>query len=49
MNLEGLLAQLLAMLTALLVAPLLSGWVAMCRAWLQSRSATPLLSADHPH
>ncbi len=43
MNLEGLLAQLTAMVTALVVAPLLSGWVNMCRAWLQNRSAPPLM------
>jgi formate hydrogenlyase subunit 4 len=42
MNLEGILAQLMAMATALLVAPLLMGWVNMCRAWLQNRSAPPL-------
>jgi len=39
MNLEGLAAQLLAMILALLGAPLLSGWVNQCRAWLQNRSA----------
>lgn len=42
MNLEGLLAQLTALATALLVAPLLVGWVNMCRAWMQNRSAPPL-------
>jgi len=42
MNLEGLLAQLAAMLVALVVAPLLAGWVNQCRAWLQNRSAPPL-------
>ncbi len=42
MNLEGFAAQLLAMATALVVAPLLVGWVNMCRAWLQNRSAPPL-------
>jgi formate hydrogenlyase subunit 4 len=30
------------MLVALVVAPLLMGWVNMCRAWLQNRSAPPL-------
>jgi formate hydrogenlyase subunit 4 len=30
------------MLVALVVAPLLTGWVNMCRAWLQNRSAPPL-------
>ncbi|HEX7402565.1 MAG TPA: NADH-quinone oxidoreductase subunit H [Usitatibacter sp.] len=43
MNLEGSLAQLAAMLVALVVAPLLAGWVNQCRAWLQNRSAPPLL------
>ena len=31
------------MLLALVGAPLLVGWVNQCRAWLQSRSAPPLL------
>jgi formate hydrogenlyase subunit 4 len=43
MNLEGVLAQLAAMVVALVVAPLLMGWVNQCRAWLQNRSAPPLL------
>jgi formate hydrogenlyase subunit 4 len=43
MNLEGILAQLLEMLVALIVAPLLVGWVNQCRAWLQNRRAPPLL------
>jgi formate hydrogenlyase subunit 4 len=43
MNLEGLVAQLLAMVLALLGAPLLAGWVNQCRAWLQNRTAPPLL------
>jgi formate hydrogenlyase subunit 4 len=43
MNLEGILAQVAAMLVALAVAPLLTGWVNVCRAWLQNRSAPPLL------
>jgi len=42
MNLEGTLAQMAAMLVALAGAPLLVGWVNMCRAWLQNRSAPPL-------
>lgn len=37
-------AQLMLLLIAALVAPLLSGWVAMCRAWLQNRTAPPLLT-----
>jgi formate hydrogenlyase subunit 4 len=43
MNVEGIVAQLAAMVMALLAAPLLSGWVNQCRAWLQNRSAPPLL------
>jgi formate hydrogenlyase subunit 4 len=43
MNLTGLLAQLFAIALALALAPLLTGWVNMCRAWLQSRTAPPLL------
>jgi len=42
MNIEGIIAQLTEMLVALVVAPLLMGWVNMCRAWLQNRSAPPL-------
>ncbi|MGE5468012.1 MAG: respiratory chain complex I subunit 1 family protein [Ignavibacteria bacterium] len=43
MNLTGLLAQFFAIALALALAPLLTGWVNQCRAWLQSRSAPPLL------
>ncbi len=43
MNFEGVLAQFAAMLLALALAPLLVGWVNQCRAWLQNRSAPPLL------
>jgi len=35
--------QFLELLTALLAAPLLTGWVNQCRAWLGNRSAPPLL------
>jgi len=42
MNLEGVLAQIAAMLVALVGGPLLAGWVNMCRAWLQNRTAPPL-------
>ncbi len=42
MNLEGVIAQLAAMLLALVGAPLLVGWVNQCRAWLQNRRAPPL-------
>ncbi|MGE5616926.1 MAG: respiratory chain complex I subunit 1 family protein [Bacillota bacterium] len=43
MNVEGILAQLAAMVIALILAPLLVGWVNQCRAWLQNRRAPPLL------
>ncbi len=43
MNLYALFAQLLELAVALALAPLLTGWVNQCRAWLQNRSAPPLL------
>ncbi|MFZ4537729.1 respiratory chain complex I subunit 1 family protein [Propionivibrio sp.] len=43
MNYYALFAQLLELTTALLLAPILNGWVNQCRAWLQNRSAPPLL------
>jgi formate hydrogenlyase subunit 4 len=43
MNIYALFAQLLELAIALLMAPLLSGWVNQCRAWLQNRSAPPIL------
>ena len=43
MNVEGILAQLAAALAALVLGPLLTGWVNQWRAWLQNRSAPPLL------
>ena len=36
---------MLELVTALLLAPLLTGWVNQCRAWLQNRSAPPLLQS----
>ena len=45
MNAYAFLAQLLELVTALLLAPLLTGWVNQCRAWLQNRSAPPLLQS----
>jgi formate hydrogenlyase subunit 4 len=39
----ALLVQLLEILVALALAPLLTGWVNQCRAWLQGRSAPPFL------
>jgi formate hydrogenlyase subunit 4 len=43
MNFEGIFAQFAAMALALVLAPLLMGWVNQCRAWLQNRGAPPLL------
>jgi formate hydrogenlyase subunit 4 len=43
MSVVGVLSQLLAIAVALLLAPLLTGWVNQCRAWLQNKSAPPLL------
>jgi formate hydrogenlyase subunit 4 len=42
MSISGFIGQLFAILLALALAPLLTGWVNQCRAWLQSRSAPPL-------
>ena len=39
----GVFSQLLDIVAALALAPLLSGWVNQCRAWLQNKSAPPLL------
>jgi formate hydrogenlyase subunit 4 len=39
----GLLSQTLEIALALALAPLLTGWVNQCRAWLQNRAAPPLL------
>jgi formate hydrogenlyase subunit 4 len=38
----GILLQIAQTLLAILVAPLLLGWVNQCRAWLQGRSAPPI-------
>jgi formate hydrogenlyase subunit 4 len=43
MSALGVLSQLLALVTALLLAPLLSGWVNQWRHWLQNKSAPGLL------
>ena len=43
MNALAIASQLLAIGVALLLAPLLSGWVNQCRAWLQNKSAPGLL------
>jgi formate hydrogenlyase subunit 4 len=39
----GIFSQLLAILVALAAAPLLTGWINQCRAWLQNKSAPGLL------
>ena len=43
MTLTGFFLQLLQLAIALLLAPVLVGWVNMCRAWLQNKSAPSLL------
>ena len=43
MNALGVLSQLLEIVVALLLAPLLTGWVNQWRARLQNKSAPPLL------
>ena len=43
MSLSGAISQLLAIVVALALAPLLSGWVNQWRAWLQNKSAPPLI------
>jgi formate hydrogenlyase subunit 4 len=43
MTLLGALSQALEIAVALALAPLLTGWVNQCRAWLQNKSAPPLL------
>ena len=42
-NLAGIAAQFTELMLAVLLAPLLSGWVTQCRAWLQNRRAPGLL------
>ncbi len=42
-NLFGMLSQLLEIVLALALAPLLTGWVNQCRAWLQNHRAPGLL------
>ena len=43
MTAAGFVSQLLQLAIALLLAPLLLGWVNQCRAWLQNKSAPSLL------
>ena len=42
-SLSGIAAQFTELALAVLLAPLLTGWVNQCRAWLQNRNAPPLL------
>ena len=42
-SISGVAAQFTELALAVLLAPLLTGWVNQCRAWLQNRSAPPLL------
>ena len=42
-SLSGVAAQFTELALAVLLAPLLTGWVNQCRAWLQNKSAPPLL------
>src|SRR5438034_10517104 len=42
MTATGILSQLLQITVALLLAPLLVGWVNQCRAWLANKSAPSL-------
>ncbi|TAL88675.1 MAG: formate hydrogenlyase [Rhodanobacter sp.] len=43
MNAFAFLGQLAGVVLVVALAPVLAGWVAQCRAWLQNRSAPPLL------
>jgi formate hydrogenlyase subunit 4 len=47
MTVLGVFSQLLAMLTALVLAPLLMGWVNQCRAWLHNKTGPGLLQPYH--
>ncbi len=42
MTLSSMLTQCIAVLLSVALAPLFSGWVAQCRAWLSNRAAPPL-------
>ena len=43
MNASGVAAQFTELVLAVLLAPLLTGWVNQCRAWLQNRSGPGVL------
>jgi len=42
-TLAAILVQFFELLAALLLAPLLTGWVNQCRAWLQNKTAPPMM------
>ena len=44
LTIAGIAAQLTELMLAVLLAPLFTGWVNMCRAWMQNKSAPPLLT-----
>ena len=44
LTIAGIAAQFTELMLAVLLAPLFTGWVNMCRAWLQNKSAPPLLT-----
>jgi formate hydrogenlyase subunit 4 len=43
MNAISFVRQFVEVVLAIAIAPLFAGWIAQCRAWLQNRSAPPLL------
>ncbi|MBK7002660.1 MAG: NADH-quinone oxidoreductase subunit H [Rhodoferax sp.] len=43
MSIMGIVSQILALITALLLAPLLTGWINQWRHWLQNKSAPGVL------
>lgn len=43
MSVAGVFTQLLGTVLAVALAPLFLGWINQCRAWLQNRSAPPLI------
>lgn len=45
MSLLTIVRQFGEVLLAIAIAPLFAGWIAQCRAWLQNRSAPPLLQS----
>ena len=47
MNALAIARQSWELLLAIAMAPILMGWIAQCRAWLQNRSAPPLLQPWH--